>query len=155
MNEFFKFLFNFQNIEEVLRPEWIKLYDFMYVDSKLITGLKQNYELFNELITTIHNKASAGATMLNSTKDASLSRDSNTKKVTIPEPFNLSRPKPRKMLEPLAIVNKVDFKPVPLADYEKTNLEKIEAERERRKSAIKKVSYNMKLIIVLECGEEI
>lgn len=139
MNEFFKFLFNFEIVNDTLRPEWIKLYDFMYVDSKLIAGLNKNYELFNELITYIHNKVSAGSTMQSSTKDASYSKETITKKVTVPEPFNLTKPKPRKLLEPIPIQNKVEIKPVPLADFEKTNLLKIEEENRRRKSEIKKV----------------
>jgi hypothetical protein len=139
MNEFFKFLFNFETVNDILRPEWIKLYDFMYVDSKLIAGLHKNYELFNELITYVQNKASAGSTMLNSTKDNSYSRESVAKKVTIPEPFNLTKPKARKLLEPIAIQNKVDYKPVPMADFEKTNLIKIEEESKKRKTEIKKV----------------
>jgi hypothetical protein len=141
MNEFLKFLFNFETVNDILRPEWVKLYDFMYVDSKLIAGLHKNYELFNELITYIHNKASAGSTMLNSTKDNSYSREAVTKKVTIPEPFNLTKPKPRKLLEPLAIQNKVDIKPVPKADFEKTNLTKLEEESKKRKTEIKKVIH--------------
>lgn len=139
MNEFFKFLFNFEIVNDTLRPEWIKLYDFMYVDSKLIAGLNKNYELFNELITYIHNKVSAGSTMQSSTKDASYSKETITKKVTVPEPFNLTKPKPRKLLEPIPIQNKVEIKPVPVADFEKTNLLKIEEENRRRKSEIKKV----------------
>lgn len=111
----------------------------MYVDSKLIAGLKNSYEMFNDLISMINKKASAGLSMSNSTKDASISQEMVTKKVTIPEPFNLSKPKPRKILEPLAIQNKVEVKLIPIADFEKTNLDKIEAESKKRRIEIKKV----------------
>ena len=113
----------------------------MYVDSKLIEGLRNNYEMFNDLISFIYKKASAGLSMSNSTKDASISHEVVTKKITIPEPFNLSKPKTRKILEPLPIQNKVEVRPIPLADFQKTNLEKIEVENKKRKEEIKKVIY--------------
>ena len=131
MNEFFKFIFNFEIINNVLRPEWIKLYDFMHVDSKLIAGLKKNNDIFSELINAIHNKVSAGS-ILNSTKDGSLVNEVN-RKVTIPEPFNLTKQKPRKTLEPLAIQNKLEARPMPVANFEKTNLEKLEVDLLQRK----------------------
>ena len=140
MNEFFKFIFNFEIINNVLRPEWIKLYDFMHVDNKLIAGLKNNYEIFNDLITAINSKASGGS-MSNSTKDASINFEVVSKKVTIPEPFNLTKQKLRKTLEPLAIPNKVEVRPMP--EFEKTNLDKIEADKQLRKKENLKVNYEI------------
>ena len=60
------------------------------------------------------------------------------KKITIPEPFNLSINKPKVLLEPIAIANKPKITPLPLANYKKTSLDNIEKERKNRLEVIKK-----------------
>ena len=39
MNEFLTFLFNEDILRENLRPGWIKLYDFKYIDNDIIEYL--------------------------------------------------------------------------------------------------------------------
>ena len=60
------------------------------------------------------------------------------KKITIPDPFNLSLNKPKILKEPIAISNQPQFTPLPLANYQKTSLEKIDKERKNRLEIIKK-----------------
>ena len=140
MNEFFKFLFNFEIIKDVLRPEWIKLYDFLYVDN-LIVLLQKNNEIYNDLITSIYSKASAGS-VSTSTKDNSVhNQPILPKKVTIPEPFNLTKPKQRIILEPIAIPCKFEVNIVP--DFTKFNLEKLDEENKKRREDKNIVNYKI------------
>lgn len=57
MNEFFSFLFNWETLENILRPEWIKYYDYMIIDENIIGGLKTSYENIQEFINQIYSKA--------------------------------------------------------------------------------------------------
>jgi hypothetical protein len=139
MNEFFKFLFNNQTLYEVLRPEWIKLYDMTYVDTKIISGLLKNGELLNDLLTNIMNKALAGniASRDSLKKSDSQSLLKTVKKATVPEPFNLTQPKPKIFQAPQAIPNKFVTKPVPYEEYQKESLTKLEQKRKDRLEIIK------------------
>jgi len=129
MNEFFKFIFNSDIVEEHLRPEWIKLYDFLFIDNKLIANLNKNAEMFTDLISNVAQRASGG--LMNSLNDKQKETYGTSRKynlsvdnqvddkdnvaIIIPEPFNLSQPKPKKFREPLALSNRivVTNKPVP------------------------------------------
>ena len=60
------------------------------------------------------------------------------KKITVPEPFNLSLNKPKILKEPIAMSNRPKFTPLPLANYQKTSLEQIDKERKNRLEIIKR-----------------
>ena len=60
------------------------------------------------------------------------------RKITVPEPFNLSMNKPKILKEPIAIRNQPHFTPLPLANYQKTTLDNIEKDRKNRLEIIKK-----------------
>ena len=62
MNEFIKFLFDFDNIEKNLRPIWIEILDYNYIDNKLVFNLRKNYDLLSDFINYINLKASGGST---------------------------------------------------------------------------------------------
>jgi len=145
MNEFLKFLFNKNIIENVLRPDWLTLYEESYVDSKLIASLYKNKELLSDLLINIMSKAQ-GVNL--SSKDSmvkpssSLGRVdlpiSNKKPLTIPEPFNLTQPKPKRIQAPMQISNRViQAKPLPYEDFRKNNLEQMENKRKERLEIIK------------------
>lgn len=140
MNEFLRFLFNHDIINTVLRPEWIKLYDYMYVDDTLISGLNKNNEIYMDLIAMISSKAYANSSFSASTLDMSGSIGiSIQKKYTIPEPFNLTKHKQRVFLEPIAIPFKVEV--ITLPDFKKFNLDKLEEEGKKRKQDNIQVKY--------------
>lgn len=182
MNEFFKFIFDFDNIQNNIRPKWIEILDFMYVDNKLIYNLKQHAIELSDFINYIKKKAlgklesntsfnkysrsttarrskssniktstlinpdnknneninnsnnkSNKSFKLDNSKDVSFSnsfsfKNNNlkNKKITIPQPFNLTKVKPKKLIEPIRINNKVLAKPIPYNKYNLTNLKKIE-----------------------------
>lgn len=141
MNEFFKFLFNDEILNSVLRPQWIKIYDFMYVDDTLISALKKSNEIYMELINHINSKAYASSSITYSTVDMSgTSGNTHSKKITVPEPFNLTKPKQKVFLEPIAIPFKVEVTNIP--DFTKFNLDKLEEENKKRKDEIGQVYKN-------------
>lgn len=57
MNLILSLLFDFDIVENILRPEWIKLYDQLIVDNTYIEGLKRNYNKYNDFLTYIQKKA--------------------------------------------------------------------------------------------------
>ena len=101
-------------LKNKLRDQWIKILDYNYVDNDIIGKLLEAKKTIDDLLTFVLNKARAGN--LSSTKDSSngsketnamkQSTQSKPKKVTIPEPFNLTKPKPRVIQEPIPISNK-------------------------------------------------
>ena len=60
MNEFLTFIFDEEILKNLLRPEWIKYYDFNYVDKKIIGGLMKTKFLIQDLLDFILNKAKVG-----------------------------------------------------------------------------------------------
>ena len=60
MNEFLTFLFNEDILRENLRPGWIKLYDFKYIDNDIIEYLLQLKIKLKDLLDFILKKAKVG-----------------------------------------------------------------------------------------------
>ena len=156
MNEFLTFIFDEDILKNLLRPEWIKYYDFNYVDKKIIGGLMKTKHFIQDLLDFILNKAKVGnitnenITKKESNEDLSSEKSveektepqkiipkNKTKKLTVPEPFNLSENKPRMFQQPIQIPKTFIQKPLPLADYSKTSLNDIEEKRKDRLNAIK------------------
>ena len=146
-----------------MREKWISLYDFNYVDKEIIGGLMDTKHKYSDVIKIIHDKATCGfASKENEeeksgekgaesgakegesqSKPTNLGKDSKSprklnKKITIPEPFNLSVNKPKILQEPIAISNHPKFTSLPLPNYQKTSLKDIENERKNRLEVIKK-----------------
>ena len=141
MNELIKFLFNFENIHTNLRGDWLELYDSMFIDDKLIANLKKNNDLLTDLINYVNMKAS-GTNVGQSTGFKSAEANGKDtiqtlKKLTVPVPFNLTVVKPKRLAEPIKISNKVEFKPIPIEEFKKTSLNKIEKAHELMKKEIK------------------
>ena len=133
-------------LKNKLRDQWIKILDYNYVDNDIIGKLLETKKTIDDLLTFVLNKARAGN--LSSTKDSSngsketnainQSTQSKPKKVTIPEPFNLTKPKPRVIQEPIPISNKFVMNPIPIEEFKKTSLKKLEEEKKERLKIIKK-----------------
>ena len=149
MNEFFKFIFNFDIIDK-LRSEWIKLYDFLFIDNTLIANLQKNSELYADLINAIYTKASGNfapvkvpVKKIETTEEDEVVEEVKPRKViTVPEPFNLTKPKPKLFKDPIQMVNQFTIKTKPKSEdyYNKVNLEKIEEQRKERLHYIKNVN---------------
>ena len=136
MNEFFKFIFNPDILNKVLRPSWIQLFDFNYIDTNVIGGLLLNSEIYGDLLLYVQNKAQVG--YISTSERKSVSTATTRKKGIIPVPFNLTQPKPRIIQEPVKMYNKFVTKPVPVENYKKVgSLEQIDNKRKERLDSIK------------------
>ena len=168
MNEFFTFLFDEDILREKLRPEWIKLYDFNYIDKEVIGNLLKNKIKINKILEHIKEKAtgysnegtknvktdSDSDSNLNKTQlpdiiktssskktkkeNKTMQRAQSQKRITIPKPFKLTENKPRILKEPKELKNNFSMKPFPINDYNKTSLSEIEEKRKNRLELIKK-----------------
>ena len=166
MNEFFTFLFDEDILREKLRPEWIKLYDFNYIDKEVIGNLLKNKIKINKILEHIKEKATGysneGTKNIKTDSDSNLNktqfpdiiktscskkikkenktmqRAQSQKRITIPKPFKLTENKPRILKEPKELNNNFSMKPFPINDYNKTSLSEIEEKRKNRLELIKK-----------------
>ena len=146
-------MFNEDILRNKIREKWINLYDYNYIDKEIIGGILDTKNKISDLIKFINEKATCGfiskekneeegTKMTESKIESTLISSMKTpkkvvKQITIPTPFNLSVNKPKILKEPIAISNQPNFTPLPLADYKKTSLEKIEKDRKNRLEIIK------------------
>ena len=75
-----------------------------------------------------------GASKFGGGNTPQLEEDASTKKITHPVPFNLTKPKPKKIPEPDAIAQTTSANPVPKHIFKK-NLADVEKEKEDRRKA--------------------
>ncbi|GMH36406.1 hypothetical protein BSKO_04274 [Bryopsis sp. KO-2023] len=86
---FLRYLFDEENLKEVMRDDWLKIYDKQFVDS-LINGLLQ----WNQDIATLMEQLS-DKVYITKKKEEEGSSIQLTKKYTECKPFNLTKPKPK------------------------------------------------------------
>jgi hypothetical protein len=156
MNEFFNFIFNIEILEDVLRPEWIKIYDYKYVDGTILPSLTKNSELFSDLISNINTKASGFANQNSQklkikketteeneeTDEEKTEENQKIKKpkiITVPEPFNLTKPKPKIFKLPIEMSSQFKCESTLKSKeyYNQVTLDKIESQRKERLENIK------------------
>lgn len=145
MNEFFKFLFNPEILNNLLRPEWIKLYDMTFIETKIIANLLKNSELLSDLLNNIMTKAMGELQLskeisnnnINQLNNSKNSEPKKEKRKIIAEPFNLTQPKPKVIKEPIKIPNKIQVKEIPYEAFHKNTLKKIDEVRKDRLEIIK------------------
>ena len=169
MNEFFTFILDETILKEIIRPEWIKLYDYKYIDKTVIEGLLNIKPKIKDLLNYISSKATNLNINDNQIKEEEIKIETNyktlfksvkkteenelekkkemqraqsQKKITIPKPFKLTENKPRKFKEPNEMENHYIMKPLPIGDYKKNSLKKIEENRKSRLENIKKETIN-------------
>lgn len=62
MNVFLQFAFNCDLLREHVREEWMTLYDFTYIDEKIIGGIEKNLPNVAEILRKIEKRATGKAT---------------------------------------------------------------------------------------------
>ena len=124
MLPFLQFFYNEGNMQKWLRDEWLKIYDVDYVDTVLIAGVSNYLTEADELILYLDDKTSGRASAV----VAAASKTMTTKV----EPFQLTKPKPRRIPEPEVIPVGFKAQPVPPSTYaQKTKSEEMLEERKR------------------------
>lgn len=104
---FVNYLFSKHNLENWMKPEWLKIYDEEYVDSDLIGGLLKWAEPAGQMLATMEEKV-YNVQPTDETGEVVAPE----RQVTVPEPFNLTRPKPRMVAEPDSIECGVKANPI-------------------------------------------
>ncbi len=115
MHVFLQFIFNAEKLKEHVRVDWITLYDYTYIDEKIIGAIERNLPNVAEILGTVEKKAtgqvvssltqssfSAAAAAKGSDMESTFSKsilgDSAKKKApTVQEPFKLTKIKPKKI----------------------------------------------------------
>ena len=64
MNVFLQFLFNTDNLRNFVREEWMTLYDYTYIDEKIIGTVEKNLPNVAEILKKIELRATGKATSL-------------------------------------------------------------------------------------------
>ena len=62
MNVFFQFLFNTDNLRQYVREEWMTLYDYTYIDDKIIGIIEKNLPNVSEILKTLEKRATGKVT---------------------------------------------------------------------------------------------
>ena len=120
-----------------------------YIDNDIIQGLIQKKEKLNDIFISIDKKIMMNQEELNKLsgkkddlpvlKSFTNSKSANkifNKKLTIPQPFNLSLNKPKLLQEPICISNNFKALPIP-KNLKNISLEKIENNRNKRIKTLK------------------
>jgi hypothetical protein len=62
MHNFLQFLFNADTLRENVREAWIEIYDFQYIDDKIIGGIEKNLPNVTEILRIVERKATGKVT---------------------------------------------------------------------------------------------
>ena len=57
MHVFLQFLFNADGLREHVRSEWMSLYDYAYIDEKIIGTIEKNLPNVSEILKTVEKRA--------------------------------------------------------------------------------------------------
>jgi hypothetical protein len=61
MHVFLQFLFNCDSLRDNVRSEWMALYDFSYIDEKIIGTIEKNLPNVSEILKTVEKRATGKA----------------------------------------------------------------------------------------------
>jgi hypothetical protein len=106
---FVNYVFSQHNLQNWMKPEWLKIYDEDYVDSGLIAGVLKWAESAGQMLTSMEERVYDVAPLDDDTGGAATTKE---KQVTEVQPFNLTKPKPRMVPEPDFIPCGVKANPV-------------------------------------------
>ena len=62
MNTFLQFLFNAEALRENVREEWMNIYDYAYIDEKIIGMVEKNFPNVADILRTVEKRATGKAT---------------------------------------------------------------------------------------------
>jgi hypothetical protein len=57
MHTFLQFVFNADSLREYVRDSWMELYDFGYIDDKVIGGIEKNLPNVSDILRIVERKA--------------------------------------------------------------------------------------------------
>lgn len=153
MHTFLQFVFNADGLRDHVRAAWMELYDYQYIDDKIIGGVEKNLPNVSDILRNLEKKATGKvqSALSMSQKSTEMETDDQSyittqqhsivgggedseapKKITVQQPFNLTKPKPKVIPQPETLPRHVKANPVPKGLFQK-NLTDIEKEKEERR----------------------
>lgn len=129
MHTLLSFLFDPDTLRREVRSDWCSLYDYKFIDNEVIGKVEQHLADVRDLLSRLAVTVS-GPRVEEAKADTQVVK---AKKTTIPVPFRLTKPKPRKLLRPIELQH-VRSVPVDPRIYE-TNYETVVKRQEDRLKA--------------------
>ena len=163
MNTFMLFAFDAEKLRTHMREPWMTCYYFDYIDNKVIGGVEKNLPAVSDILRYVEKRATGKITSQLSQSSSQIMKDTDDKEsnamsmtqsvmnqsttnnnqdpqpriLTVPEPFNLTKARPKMIPLPQVIKREVVAVPVPknqnrvmLADVEKQNEQRRKATTE-------------------------
>lgn len=62
MHNFLKFTFDADGLRDNVRTGWMDIYDYQYLDDKVIAGIEKNYPNVSEILRQVEKKATGKVT---------------------------------------------------------------------------------------------
>ena len=148
MSVLLKFLFSEQNLNEWLRPEWLKLYEPTFVDEQLVGKLLVFVPNVEALQKVLEGRMSAEAAKKEAAAEAARALAEGRGgggQHTVPEPFALTQPKARLVPPPEERIDEFKAGPVPASTYTdpKKLVDRVELEKKMDANRVKmKAKYS-------------
>ena len=62
MHTFLQFVFNADGLKENVRDAWMELYDYQYIDDKIMGGIEKNFPNVSDILRSLERKATGKVT---------------------------------------------------------------------------------------------
>ena len=134
MHVLLQFILNEETLREHVRESWCEIYDFEFVDGVIARNGARALELA-DLLDFLSNKATGHGTI------EKVEAEVKEKVFTVPQPFNLTKPKPRKLPKFIVLDRKLEVNLVQESIY-KNSLEKVNKRNEERRRKAKEDTIN-------------
>ena len=134
MSQFLQYLFDTSPTSPIVcsvKQEWCKHYDVKYVEDSLIGTIHRLTPIMNKLAKSLDAKALGLVAAAEEKKAASGIPSAGSKRLTVPLAPNITKPRPRRVPEPMKITNDVNIGPAPTY-LERTSLAAIERAKEEK-----------------------
>lgn len=123
-----KYVLSEEELNKWVKMEWAKLYDITYIETEIIGGAQRNRPMLEPLFDEMEIKATGHSS---AAEAKGFDPFKKVIQLTVPEPFNLTAPKPRLVPHPEEIARVIEAQPVPKTNN-KTSLEEIVKERKQK-----------------------
>ena len=117
-------------VQCTVKQEWCKCYDVTYVEESLIGKIEELTPFMTDLASSLLSKADGLVAAKEEKKAAAGITQLAKKKLTVLAPPNITKPRPRRVPEPMKITNSVHVGAEPTY-LDRTSLAEIEDEKKR------------------------
>ncbi|CAM9528974.1 unnamed protein product [Choristocarpus tenellus] len=139
MVQLLTYLVDWKRMEGQLTQDWLTVFDLQYINEIIIGGLKRASKTIEKYCHRLASKATSLAQAQDEIKAKMGLAEVAKKDLTVPCPFNLTKPNPRRVPEPIKIEQAVHVGPSP--DYMgNTSLEEVEAVKRERLEALREAT---------------